>query len=240
MTQTFVVNHDTVSGKHSSSLLLSLFFFFLFFLFFSFSLLLSSSQQAGQSLEVCPPPLSLPFQLPLTLLQTPVAPFFVPLAYALILLRADAGLPCVFYADLYGSIGQHPTPGYTNFVPPTSGGAAIPRMMLARKLWAYGPQCDYVDDDPCCVGFTRLGHSSRSAGAGLAVVMTNGWEYARKAMFVGKGHAGEVWTDVLRWCPGEVVIGADGWATFPVGHRSVAVWVHAAAQGREMVDAFVL
>jgi alpha-amylase len=111
--------------------------------------------------------------------------------------------------------------------------------MLARKLWAYGSQYDYFDD-PHCVGFTRLGHPSQSDAHGLAVVMTNAWEYASKRMFVGERHAGEVWTDLLRWCPGEVVIGADGWGVFPVGHRSVAVWVDAKATGREMVDSYVL
>jgi alpha-amylase len=58
-------------------------------------------------------------------------------------------------------------------------------------------------------------------------------------MFVGGECAGEVWTDVLRWCPGRVVIGADGVGVFPVGPRSVAVWVNCAAEGREMVDDFV-
>ncbi|KAK4249129.1 glycoside hydrolase [Corynascus novoguineensis] len=170
---------------------------------------------------------------------TPVASFFLPLAYAIILLRANCGLPCVFYADLFGSIGQHPQPNFANFVPPTSGGAILPKMMLARKLWAYGSQYDYFDE-PHCVGFTRVGHSSQSSGHGLAVVMTNAWEYASKAMFVGKQHAGEVWTDLLRWCPGQVSIGMDGWGVFPVGYRSVAIWVNANAAGREFVDTFVL
>jgi alpha-amylase len=112
-------------------------------------------------------------------------------------------------------------------------------MMLARKLWAYGSQYDYFDD-PDCVGFTRFGHSSQSDGNGLAVVMTNAWEYKEKAMFVGTRHAGETWTDVLKWWPGQVVIGADGWGLFPVGHRSVGVWVNAAATGRDKVDSLVL
>ncbi|KAK4101260.1 glycoside hydrolase family 13 protein [Parathielavia hyrcaniae] len=173
-------------------------------------------------------------------LETPIVPFFTPLAYALILLRANAGLPCVFYADLFGSFGKHPQPGFTNFIPPPAGGAAIPKMMLARKLWAYGSQHDYFDDDdPHCVGFTRAGHPSRSDGHGLAVVMTNAWEHRSRAMFVGERHAGETWTDLLRWCPGRVVIGDDGWGVFPVGRRSVAVWVNDVATGRGMVDEHV-
>jgi len=171
--------------------------------------------------------------------QTPVAPFFIPLAYALILLRANSGLPCVFWSDLYGSFGRRPEPDHSNLIPPTSGGAVLPKMMLARQLWAYGSQHDYFDEANC-VGFTRLGHPSMSAGAGLAVVMTNGWEYASKRMFVGEHHAGEVWTDLLRWCPGRVIIDKTGWGEFPVAHRSVSVWVSETAQGRTMVDLFVL
>jgi len=168
-----------------------------------------------------------------------VAPFFIPSAYALILLRANAGLPCVFYSDLYGSYGQHPKADHSNFIPPASGGVVIPKMMLARQLWAYGSQFDYFDD-PNCVGFTRLGHPSMSGGDGLAVVITNSWEYASKMMFVGEQHAGEVWTDLLKWCPGRVVIDTGGWGEFPVAYRGVSVWVNRAANGREFVDSFVL
>ncbi|KAK3689315.1 alpha-amylase-like protein [Podospora appendiculata] len=171
-------------------------------------------------------------------LETPVAPFFIPLAYSMILLRANAGIPCVFYSDLFGSIGQHPRDDHSNFVPPTSGGAVLPKMMLARNLWAYGTQFDYFDD-PHCVGFTRTGHPSLSGGHGLAVVVTNSWEFASKPMYVGRQHAGEVWTDLLKWCPGVVKISSNGWGEFPVAHRSVSVWVNLKAPGRQMVDSFV-
>ncbi|GAB1318127.1 hypothetical protein MFIFM68171_08337 [Madurella fahalii] len=175
-------------------------------------------------------------------LETPIAPWFLPLAYALILLRANAGIPCVFYSDLFGSIGkQHPQPKSANtgtFVPPVSGGKILPRLMLARRLWAYGAQYDYFDD-PHCVGFTRLGHPSKSDGHGLAVIMTNSWEFGTKQMFVGEHHAGEVWTDLLRQCPGQVSIGSNGMGCFPVGPRNVSVWANARAEGRRAADKFV-
>ncbi|KAK0612076.1 alpha-amylase-like protein [Immersiella caudata] len=172
-------------------------------------------------------------------LETPVAPFFIPSAYALILLRANAGLPCVFYSDLYGSFGQRRKPDHSNFIPPTSGGVVIPKMMLARQLWAYGSQYDYFDD-ASCVGFTRHGHPSRSGGNGLAVLVVNSWECKSKRMFVGEQHAGEVWTDLLKWCPGSVVIDDAGWGEFMVAYRGVSVWANRAAEGREFVDEFVL
>lgn len=117
-------------------------------------------------------------------------------------------------------------------MPPATGSTAIPRMMLARKYWAYGTQYDYFDE-PHCVGFTRLGHPSRSGGDGLAVIMTNSWEYATKKMYVGTEHAGEVWTDFLKWCPGQVVISSEGWGTFFTGARSVSVWVNDAAESKK-------
>lgn len=109
---------------------------------------------------------------------------------------------------------------------------------------------DYFEDAAHCVGFTRLGDLSPSGshagspdacrGAGLAVVMTNGWRGASKTMFVGKQHAGERWTDVLGGCPGEVVVDREGWGVFAAGPRSVAVWVRWDAPLRAEVDGSVL
>lgn len=155
----------------------------------------------------------------------------------MILLRADTGLPCVFYGDLYGCLG--PDLDGRSFTGPVSGGALLPRLMLARKHYAYGSQLDYFDD-PHCIGFTRTGHPSRSGGAGLAVVLTNGWTFASKHMFVGAEHAGQRWTDILRCCWGEVVIDEVGWGLFPVGPRSTAVWVSSTAENRQAVDTFNL
>lgn len=116
-------------------------------------------------------------------------------------------------------------------------------MVVARKLYAYGPQIDYFDE-PNCIGFTRLGDraltSAHSQSAGLAVVMTNGWTCATKPMFVGKQHAGQRWTDVLGVCWGEVVIDREGWGVFAAGPKSVAVWAHRLAPRRAEIDNFML
>lgn len=55
-------------------------------------------------------------------------------------------------------------------------------------------------------------------------------------MNVGRHHAGKRWTDILRWAWGTVVIDGDGWGSFPVGPRSVGVWVWEGAEGRRRVD----
>ncbi|PSR92274.1 alpha-amylase-like protein [Coniella lustricola] len=171
-------------------------------------------------------------------LEAPVVEYFVPLAYALILLRADCGVPCVFYGDLYG----YSKPNGHGFAPPSFGDKIIPRMVLSRKLYAYGEQVDYLDR-PHCIGFTRQGLSSLnrndSKSAGLAVVMTNLAEFSTKSMYVGQQHAGEIWTDILGACWGEVQIDHCGWGVFACAAQSVSVWVHRQAPRRDEVDSFV-
>jgi alpha-amylase len=154
----------------------------------------------------------------------------------LILLKRNSGLPCVFYGDLYGSFIDEWRQKYK---PPGYGGNVIPKLVLTRRLYAYGDELTYMDE-PNCIGFTRCGDSSRSAGAGLAVVINNSWKARTKMMDVGKNHAGEDWTDILCWCLGEVSVDSNGYGNFYVGPRSVSVWVSRNAAGREQLDDFVL
>ncbi|KAL4895664.1 glycoside hydrolase superfamily [Aspergillus ambiguus] len=153
-----------------------------------------------------------------------VEPYFVPLAYALILLQ-NTGQPCVFYGDLYGLRGgvKHPTA-------PACGGR-LPILTQARKLYAYGEQEDYYDQ-PNCIGFVRYGN--RQHPWGLACIMSNA-EATRKRMFVGRQHAKERWTDILEWNDEVVTIDRNGYGTFPVARLSVSVWVNYAADGREKI-----
>lgn len=112
--------------------------------------------------------------------------------------------------------------------------------MLARKLWAYGQSREYFDDAKC-VGFTRLGlvdgsEGAGSKGEGLAVVLNVGTRYATKRMFVGTERRGQTFTDLLDFAWGEVVVDREGWGVFPVGPRSVSVWLNREAAGREKVE----
>ncbi|KAK4162986.1 alpha-amylase [Cladorrhinum sp. PSN259] len=157
---------------------------------------------------------------PTQALEAPIEGWFKPLAYSLILLR-EQGYPCVFYGDLYGMKGDHPSP-------PSCGGA-LPKFMLARKLYAYGKQADYFDY-PTCIGWVRYG--TWDYPHGCAVVMSNAGP-GTKRMHVGEVHAGEVWTDVLGWDQTEVVIGSDGKGEFRCGQTSVSIWVNKEAEGRE-------
>ncbi|KAM0285832.1 hypothetical protein ACHAQH_001294 [Verticillium albo-atrum] len=160
---------------------------------------------------------------PYQALEAPIEGWFKPLAHTLILLRNE-GYPCVWYGDLYGIKGEHP-------FPPSCGGI-VPRITLARKLYAYGKQADYFDY-ATCLGWVRYGTWDRPAGC--AVVLSNAGP-GEKRMHVGEVHAGEVWTDVLGWSDREVVIGDDGFGVFVCGQTSVSVFVNREAEGRAKFD----
>ncbi|EAW07299.1 putative alpha-amylase [Aspergillus clavatus NRRL 1] len=159
------------------------------------------------------------------MLAAPVAAFFKPLAYALVLLQ-DKGQPCVFYGDLYGIRKNVKRP----MVPACHG--RLPILTRARKLYAYGEQQEYFDERNC-IGFVRYGN--RRHPAGLACVMSNAGP-AQKRMFVGRRHAGEQWTDILQWHPETVTIDKDGYGLFPVSKKSVSVWVNSEAEGRDTLN----
>ncbi|KAL2871914.1 glycoside hydrolase superfamily [Aspergillus lucknowensis] len=160
-------------------------------------------------------------------LETPIAPFFKPLAYALILLR-EKGQPCVFYGDLYGTAINKgsPTSLYTS---------KLSTLMQARKLYANGAQRDYFDEANC-IGFVRYGNSRHPIG--LACIMSNTGP-SRKRMYVGRTQAGEQWTDILNGCTETITISRRGYGVFPVAAYSVSVWVNSARESREHLYQFL-
>ncbi len=147
-------------------------------------------------------------------LESFVADWFKPLAYALVLLRED-GVPCVFYSDYYGNpVKKRP-------LVPNLG-----KMIKIRRTYAYGEQEDCFDD-PHCIGWVRRGDEDHP-GSGLAVVLSNA-EGSTKRMWMGERFAGESFFDALGNCPGPVVIDKDGWGEFRTEGESVSIWVRASA-----------
>ena len=124
----------------------------------------------------------------------------------------EAGLPCVFYGDYYGT-GD-------GTQPPLQG--VLDVLLRARKHCAYGEQTDYFDDYNI-VGWTRAGDAAHP-GSGLAAVLSDG-PGGEKEMCMGVAFAGRGFYDALGGCPGRVVIGENGCARFPVGGGSVALWL---------------
>lgn len=142
-------------------------------------------------------------------LESAVADWFKPAAYALILLM-EKGYPCVFYGDYYGIGGQEPVHQQT-----------LDILLKLRSTKAYGQQDNYFDA-PGCVGFVRRG-CEEHPGSGLALLISNG-EDSVKQMHVGKERAGEVWKDALNTCPDEVTIDAEGNGLFRVPAGKTAVY----------------
>ena len=143
-------------------------------------------------------------------LESTVAEWFKPAAYALILLR-EAGLPCVFYGDYYGISGDFAQQSFQ---------AELDQLLRIRKDLAYGEQRDYFDD-PNCIAWTRSGTEE---SAPIACVISNA-AASDKRMEIGQAYAGRTYYDALGNHQDTVQIEEDGWANFPVAERSVSVWV---------------
>ncbi|KAH7094554.1 alpha amylase [Paraphoma chrysanthemicola] len=160
-------------------------------------------------------------------MDTPICEGFMPHAYSLLLLRRD-GIPCVFFGDMYGIAGPYPEA-------PTCFGR-LPDLMLARQLYAHGPQVDYFERKDC-IGWTRQGDLDNSNG--YAIILSWNWDVVSNecppliAMSVGRQHAGETWTDILGFEKDAVEIDRDGVGRFVCERNSMACYTNEAAIGRE-------
>lgn len=157
---------------------------------------------------------------PLQSLEQTVEPWFRAHAYALILLR-EAGYPCVFYSDVYGSSYTDTGKDGKDHEVTMEALPQLERLLYLRKNRAYGEQRDYLDF-PSCIGWTRSGDDEHG-DSGIAAVMSNG-EQGTKRMEIGQHFAGKKFTDFLGHANGEVIIGEDGWADFHCEAGSVSVW----------------
>src|SRR5262245_6798651 len=151
---------------------------------------------------------------PCQALESPVAPWFKPLAYAILLLRSE-GYPCVFYPDYYGAAyddrGTH--------VEMPSHRWLIDKFLHARREYAWGPEYDYFDHWNR-VGWTRLGDEKHPKA--MAVLMSDGPE-GTKWMEVGRPNAR--FRDLTEHVKEPVVANEHGWGEFRCNGGSVSVWV---------------
>lgn len=143
-------------------------------------------------------------------LESTVADWFKPAAYALILLMKD-GYPCIFYGDYYGMKGEE-SPHHTT----------IDMLLTIRHTYAHGAQDDYFDH-PNCVGIVRRGATDKPH-TGLALLISNAAD-AEKQMHVGTQHSGQQWMEALGTFPDTVTIDAEGNGIFRVPAGKVAVWI---------------
>ena len=153
------------------------------------------------------------------MLESWVADWFKPLAYALILLR-EGGFPCVFYGDLYGTQDyekmdyNHVSKGLERYrgqpVAPCRG---LETLLRARDCYAIGRQRDYFNEYNL-IGWTR--------GDNMAVVMSN---YATGFIRMKLGKSGQMFVDLMGNDTRPVYIEADGCGNFRTVGCSVSIWV---------------
>ncbi len=153
---------------------------------------------------------------PCQALESWVDYWFKPLAYAVILLRAE-GYPCLFHADWYGA--SYEDKGQKIELAPVRG---LRELARARQRFAYGVQRDWFDHFNT-VGWTREGDDEHP-GSGCAVLLSDG-DAGAKWMEVGRRHAGRVFVDYLGNSEGTVTVNPDGWGEFRCPGGSVSVWV---------------
>ena len=156
---------------------------------------------------------------PLQALESVVEGWFKPLAYALILLRAE-GYPCIFAADYYGAeysdIGRD---GQKHDIVIDSQQFLLDKFLYARQQFSYGEQRDHFDHGNC-IGWTRMGDSEHPGG--MAVILSNG-DAGTKWLEIGQPNSEYV--DLTEHIPEPVTTNADGWAEFRCNAGSVSVWV---------------
>jgi alpha-amylase len=156
---------------------------------------------------------------PLQALESVVEAWFKPLAYAIILLRAE-GYPCIFYADYYGAnYRDKGRDGNEYEICMESHKDIIDRLLLARQHFAYGPQYDYFDDEDV-IGWTRLGTEQHPRA--MAAIMSDG-PSGSKWMEVGKPNAS--FYDLTGHISEPIETNEKGWAEFRCNGGSVSVWV---------------
>ncbi len=156
---------------------------------------------------------------PLQALESIVESWFKPLAYAIILLRAE-GYPCVFYADYYGAhYKDKARDGNEYEIWMDSHKEIIDRLLFARQHFAYGPQYNYIDHFNT-IGWTRLG--SEQHPHAMAVLLSDG-PAGTKWMEVGKLNT--TFHDITGHIEEPIETNEKGWAEFRCNGGSVSVWV---------------
>lgn len=157
---------------------------------------------------------------PLQALESVIEPWFVPLAYAAILLRRD-GYPCVFYPDYYGAeyedIGRD---GNRHKIVLPSHRMLLDVFLKVRKEHGHGEQVDYFDHWNR-IGWVRLGDEQHPKA--MAVLMSDKTEGTK---WMGTGRpAGTKFRDATGHDAEAVEVNEEGFGEFRCNGGSVSVWV---------------
>ena len=155
---------------------------------------------------------------PLQALESAVKDWFKPIAYSIILL-AEKSNPCVFYPDLFGAEYSDMNDGnLVNIKLPKV--RCLPRLLEARRRFAYGSQTAYFDH-PSCIAFVRSGDENNP---GCIVIISNNTT-GYKDITLGKQYAHAIFHDFLGHRSEEICLDFNGRGIFTVDSCSVSVWV---------------
>ena len=145
-------------------------------------------------------------------LESTVADWFKPIAYAFILLRKQ-GYPCVFYGDYYGNDGSR---GEDQKL--ISHRLVLDAMLAARSRHLHGDQHEYFEG-PTCVGWLLTGDE---AHPGVMAVVASTAEACSITMATGR--PGLELRDVTGAHEAPVTTDEHGHAAFPAPAGRVSVW----------------
>lgn len=145
-------------------------------------------------------------------LESWVADWFKPLAYAMILLR-QSGYPCIFYGDYYGSRHEPESKSFREI---------LDKLVQARQDYAYGPE-ELILDDPNCIAIRREGDPDKE-GSGLICILSNGPASEKELQFEDEAE-GTVFVDLTGHITAKITLDKDRKASFPCPERSLSVWV---------------
>jgi alpha-amylase len=153
---------------------------------------------------------------PMQALESTVADWFKPLAYALILLRRE-GFPCVFQADYDGAAyteqrwGEEPVD-----VEMISHRRFLDLCLALRRDLGDAEQSDAFDHS------NVIGWSRSTDGLVVVVLMSNGGDGEQG---FDTGLPGATFADVTGAVPGTITTDLEGSAEFRCAGRGVSLWV---------------
>ena len=154
---------------------------------------------------------------PTQTLESPVADWFKPHAYAAVLFRQQ-GIPCVFYPDLFEA--SYEQKGQKVNMKKVS---RIKKMLRARQYLAYGEQKDYFNDAQC-IGWARTGLEEKNL-SGLAVILNTSNDKRRLEMQLGVNHANKSFIDLTGGTKKIIQTDENGNAVFFAKPAQMALWI---------------
>lgn len=156
---------------------------------------------------------------PLQSLESVVKPWFVPLAYGIILLRRE-GYPAVFIADYHGAnYKDRANDGEEHEINMPSHRWLVEKFLYARKTYAYGEQDNYFEEENV-LAWVRRGREDRPGGLATLISSGKGREISMKMPLKN-----QVYKDLTEHVEESVKTDHEGWGKFAVSNRSISVWI---------------